>query len=96
MRHVIQLVLAALALAGGVITALQARSVVFVAPVADGQPSTTSFAYDPPLMMLTWLLVTAAGVLAVLGVAGLRRARRTRGAEVLRTPASGPPVPEPM
>jgi uncharacterized membrane protein (UPF0136 family) len=93
-RHVIQLVLAALALAGGVITGLQVRSVVFVAPVADGQPSTTSVAVDPPLMMLTWGLVTAAGVLAVLGVAGLVRARRVRGA-TLRTPASGLPVQEP-
>ncbi|SBS75829.1 conserved exported hypothetical protein [uncultured Mycobacterium sp.] len=93
MRHVIQLVLAALALAGGVITGLQVRSVVFVAPVADGQPSTTSVAFDPPLMMLTWGLVTAAGVLAVLGVVGLVRARRARGA-TLRTPASGLPVQE--
>jgi len=92
-RHVIQLVVAALALAGGVITALQSRSVVFVAPVADGQPSTTSVAYDPPLMMLTWGLVTAAGVLAVLGIAGLIR-RRARGA-TLRTPESALPVPEP-
>ncbi|BBY63202.1 hypothetical protein [Mycolicibacterium helvum] len=93
MRHVIQLVLAALALAGAVITGLQVRSVVFVAPVADGQPSTTSAAYDPPLMMLTWALVTAAGVLAVLGVAGLVRARRARGV-TLRTPASDLPVQE--
>lgn len=76
MRHVIQLVLAVVALAGGVIAGLNSRSVVFVAPVADGQPSTTSVAFDPPLMMLTWGLVTAAGVLAVLGVAGLIRRRR--------------------
>jgi nitrate reductase gamma subunit len=31
--------------------------------------------YDPPLMMLAWLLATAAGVLVVLGVTGLRRRR---------------------
>jgi cytochrome c-type biogenesis protein CcmH/NrfF len=67
--------------------------VVFVAPVADGQPSTMSVAYDPPLMMLTWVLITAAGVLAVLGVTGLVRARRARG--TLRTPVSGPPAQEP-
>lgn len=95
MRHVIQLVLAALALAGAVLTGLQARSVVPVAPVADGQPSTTSFVYDPPLMLLTWLLITAAGVLAVLGVAGLIRARRARAAAELRTPVSDPPALEP-
>ena len=94
MRHLIQLILAALALAGGVMTGMQARGVVFVSPVADGQPSTTSVTFDPPLMMLTWGLVTASGVLTVLGVAGLVRARRARGA-ALRTPASGLPVPEP-
>lgn len=94
MRHAIQLVLAVLALAGAVITALQARGVVPVAPVADGEPSTTSFAFDPPLMMLTWLLVTTGGVLAVLGIAGLRRAKKAHDA-VLRTPASDPPAPEP-
>jgi hypothetical protein len=94
-RHVIQLVLAALALAGAVLTGLQSRSVVYVAPVADGQPSTTSVAFDPPLMLLTWGLVTAAGVLAVLGVAGLVRARRARDAAVLKTPASDPPALEP-
>ncbi|AQT78602.1 hypothetical protein B1R94_04080 [Mycolicibacterium litorale] len=76
MKHIIQLVLAVLTLAAGVASGLAARSLVYVAPVADGQPSTTSVAYDPPMMALTWLLVTAAGVLAVLGVAGLVRARR--------------------
>ncbi|GAY14636.1 hypothetical protein [Mycobacterium sp. shizuoka-1] len=95
MRHIVQLVLAALALAGGVITGLQSRHLVFVAPVADGQPSTTSVAYDPPMMVLTWALITAAGVLAVLGVAGVIRARRARTAAVLSTPVSDLPAPEP-
>ncbi len=76
MRHTVQLVLAVLALAAGIASGLAARSMVYVAPVADGQPSTTSVVYNPPLMMLTWALVTAAGVLTVLGVAGLVRARR--------------------
>ncbi|MGY4711988.1 hypothetical protein ACXDF8_20880 [Mycolicibacterium sp. CBM1] len=83
MRHVVQLVAAALALAGGIASGLAARSLVYVAPVTDGQPSTTSVAYDPPMMALAWALVTAAGVLVVLGVAGLIRTRRaahkTRG-----------------
>ena len=92
MRHLIQLIVAALAVAGAVVTGLAARSVVVVAPIADGQPSTTSASFDPPLMLLTWLLITAAGVLAVLGVAGLVRARR---AHAVRTPASDPPAPEP-
>jgi len=92
MRHVIQLIVAALAVAGAVVTGLAARSVAVVAPVADSQPSTTSAVFDPPLMVLTWLLITTAGVLAVLGAAGLVRAKRAR---VVRTPASDPPVPEP-
>jgi hypothetical protein len=93
-RHVIQLVVAVLASAGAVAAGLDARSVVPVGPVADGQPSTTSFAFDPPLMFLTWGLVTVAGVLLVLGVAGLRRGRQARAAAI-RTPASDPPAPEP-
>lgn len=74
-RHIVQLVLAALCAAGAVAAWLAVRSVVDVAPVADGQPATVSVVYDPPLMMLTWLLATAAGVLTVLGVTGLRRRR---------------------
>nr|WP_243841707.1 cytochrome c-type biogenesis protein CcmH [Mycobacterium sp. DL592] len=57
---------------------MQVRSIVDVAPVTDGQPATTSVLYDPPLMVLTMVLATAAGVLLVLGVAGLVRARRRR------------------
>ena len=95
MRHIIQVVLAALALAAAVVTGLSARSVAVVAPVTDGQPSTTSAVFDPPLMMLTWLLVTSAGVLAVLGVAGLVRARRPRTAVQVKTPESAPPALEP-
>ncbi len=73
-----QLVLAVLAAAGAVVSWMQVRSIVDVAPVTDGQPATTSVLYDPPLMVLTMVLATAAGVLLVLGVAGLVRARRRR------------------
>jgi hypothetical protein len=52
------------------------RSTVPVAPVADGQPITTSVVYDPQLLLLTLLLATAAGILAVIGVARLTRLRR--------------------
>ena len=74
-RHIVQLVLAALAAVGAVLAWVSVTSMVDVAPVAEGQPATVSVVYDPPLMMLTWLLATAAGVLTVLGVVGLRRAR---------------------
>jgi hypothetical protein len=74
----VQLVLASLALIGAVLSWLQVRSIVDVAPIADGQPATTSVAYSPPMMLLTMLLATAAGILLVLGVAGLVRGRRAR------------------
>lgn len=78
MKHVIQLVLAVLALAGSVMSWSQVQRVVAVEPIADGEPATSSVVYYPPLMFLTMVLVTAAGVLLVLGVAGLRRRRDRR------------------
>lgn len=72
-KHAVQLGLAVLALAGAAFAWSQVRSLVDVAPITDGQPATVSVVYDPPLMMLSWLLATAAGVLLVLGISGLRR-----------------------
>jgi hypothetical protein len=76
-RHIVQLVLAVVAAVGAAVAWSQVRSWVAVAPITDGQPATVSVVYNPPLMMLAWLLATAAGVLLVLGVSGLRRSRRT-------------------
>jgi hypothetical protein len=76
MKHLAQLVVAAAAAAGAVLCWLQVTSLVDVPPVTEGQPATTSVVYDPPLMALSWLLATIAGVLAVLGLAGLRRKGR--------------------
>ena len=73
-RHVLQLLLAVAAAAAAVLCWSQVVSMVEVAPVTEGQPATASAVYDPPMMLLTLLLVTTAGVLAVLGLAGLRRA----------------------
>lgn len=70
-----QLILAAAAVAAAAVSWSHVRSWVDVAAVTEGQPATVSVVYDPPLMMLVWLLVTTAGVLTVLGVAGLRRRR---------------------
>lgn len=75
MKHAVQLVLAVGALAGAVVCWLNVKSLVDVPPVTEGQPATVSVVYDPPLMVLAWLLATTAGVLAVLGVAGVRRRR---------------------
>ena len=72
-RHALQLVMAVAALAGAALCWAQVKSLVDVAPVTDGQPTTVSAVYDPPMLILTLVLVTLSGVLVVLGVAGLRR-----------------------
>lgn len=72
-RAVAELGLACAAVLGCALSWAQARSSVPVAPVTDGEPATTSVIYDPPLLLLTLLLATAAGVLAVVGIVRLRR-----------------------
>ena len=72
----ITLALACAAVVGCAVSWSAVRSTVAVAPVVDGQPVTTSVVYDPQLLLLTLLLATAAGMLAVVGVARLRRAGR--------------------
>ncbi|MEO3758652.1 hypothetical protein ABGB19_10265 [Mycobacterium sp. B14F4] len=67
-------VLAAVAAAVGCVLAwLAASTTVLVPPALDGEPPTTSVQYSASLIGLTLLLATLAGVLAVLGVARLRR-----------------------
>ena len=73
MRARIELVLAVLAAAGCVLSWSAASSLMEVAPVLDGEPTTTSVVYSAPLLVLSLLLATVAGVLAVIGVARLRR-----------------------
>jgi hypothetical protein len=75
-RAVVELALACAAVAGCAASWSGVRSTVAVAPVAHGQPVTTSVVYDPALLLLTLLLATAAGMLAVVGVARLRRGSR--------------------
>lgn len=71
----VQLVVAVLALVGSVWSWLAAGSQEQVPPITDGQPAMTSVVYYPPLVVLALFLLTVAGVLAVLGVARLRRSR---------------------
>jgi hypothetical protein len=73
MRARLELVLAVVAAAGCVLSWLAASSTMVVAPVLDGEPQTTSMIYSPALVVLSLLLATVAGVLAVLGLARLRR-----------------------
>ncbi|GAS88518.1 hypothetical protein [Mycolicibacterium brisbanense] len=72
-RAVIELVVALCAAAGCVVSWLAARTTVDVAPILPGEPSTTSVVHSAPLLVLSLLLATVAGVLAVLGIARLRR-----------------------
>ena len=79
-----QLVLAGLAIVGAVRSWLGSTKVVDVAPIADGQPATTSVVYHAPMLLLTLGLATTAGVLLVLGIAGLVRGRNRRKAQNTR------------
>ena len=78
LRALTKLGLACAALVGAGVSWGHARHMVGVAPVADGQPFTTSLVYDPKQLLLTMVLVTTAGVLAVVGVARLWRGRAAR------------------
>jgi hypothetical protein len=75
-RAFVELFLAGAAALGCAASWSAVRSTVPVAPVAEGQPVTTSVLYDPQLLLLALLLATAAGILAVVGVARLRRVGR--------------------
>ena len=75
-RALIELGLACAALVGAGLSWTHARHTQSVAPIADGQPFTTSLVYNPQLLLLTLVLVTAAGVLVVTGLARALRARR--------------------
>jgi hypothetical protein len=74
-RAVLELVLAVAAAVGCVASWVRAESTVVIAPVANGEPSTTSVGYYAPLLFLAFVLGTLAGVLAVVGVARWRRSR---------------------
>lgn len=75
MKHIAQLLVAAMAAVGAVLAWVRVASTVDVPPIADGQPATVSVVYHPPMLVLVLVLATVAGVLTVLGVAGMRRGR---------------------
>jgi cell division protein FtsX len=77
-RALVELLLACAALGGAGVSWSRSHHTVAVAPIADGQPFTTSTVYDPQLLLLTLLLLIGAGVLAVVGTARHRRERRSR------------------
>ena len=69
---ILQLVLAAAAAAGGVLTWLAAGSVEVVAPILVGEPQRSTVVYAPGMIALALILATVAGVLAVAGLVRLR------------------------
>ncbi|OLT88241.1 hypothetical protein [Mycobacterium syngnathidarum] len=72
-RALLELLVAAVAAVGGVLSWLAASSTIEVAPVLDGEPPTTAISYSAPLLVLALVLAGLAGVLIVLGIARLRR-----------------------
>jgi hypothetical protein len=76
LRALVELGLACAAVVGVARSWLHSRHTGIIAPIADGQPTTTALVYDPQLLLLTMWLAIFAGVLAVAGVARLRRTRR--------------------
>jgi hypothetical protein len=72
-RATIELLLALVAAAGCVLCWFAAQSTVVVAPVLESEPMTTSVEYSAPLLVLSLILATVAGVLVVVAVARLRR-----------------------
>ncbi|MEH3138980.1 MAG: hypothetical protein PGN37_02145 [Mycobacterium kyogaense] len=89
-RSVVEVSLAVLAVVGCVVSWLAASRTVVVAPVLDGQPSTTSQVYYAPLLTLSLLLATVAGVLIVLVIAR----RRAPAPPLPASPPASPPAAE--
>jgi hypothetical protein len=75
-RAVLEFLLAVAAAVGCVVSWMRSESTAVIAPIANGEPSTTSVDYYAPLLFVALLLGTLAGVLAVVGVARWRRYRR--------------------
>ncbi|MGV0811450.1 hypothetical protein ABQF34_05770 [Mycolicibacterium boenickei] len=72
-RAVLELVVAALAAVGCVLSWIAAATTIEVAPVLEGEPATTAVIYSAPLLVLSLTLAGLAGVLIVVGIARLRR-----------------------
>ena len=64
-RAVLEVVLAVAAAVGCVASWLSAQTSVVLAPVSDGEPTTTSVEYDPFWLFIALVLGTLAGVLLV-------------------------------
>lgn len=70
---VVQLVVAALAAVGGVLSWLSAASTEVVAPLLAGEPERMSTVYSPGFIALALVCATVAGVALVLAIPRWRR-----------------------
>lgn len=93
LRAVVELALAGAAILGCALSWARVRSSVLVAPIADGEPVTTSVSYHPQPMLLALLLAAAAGALGVVGAARLCRIRRRRTAGAAVSLNTCPEIP---
>ena len=72
-RAVVELTLAVAAAAAGVYYWMSARTTEMAPPVLPTEPAQLTAVYNPPLIALSLLLITIAGVFAVLGVDRMRQ-----------------------
>jgi hypothetical protein len=72
-RAIAELGVAVVAAIGTVACWLAAGTAVATTPVLASEPSKITMAYSPSMIALAFILATLAGVLAVVGVARLRR-----------------------
>ena len=72
-RAVVELTLAVAAAAFGVYFWASARSTEMAPPVLPTEPSQLTTVYYPPLIALSLLLITVAGVLEVVGMDRIRQ-----------------------
>jgi hypothetical protein len=91
---VIELLLAVAAAVGSVLSWIYASATVSVPPILEGEPWTTQVDYNAPLVLMSLMLATIAGVLIVLAVVRMVSGGRAgNGAEAPATDpasASGP------
>jgi hypothetical protein len=80
LRAIFELLLACAAAVGCAASWSSVRTTILVAPVLKDQPVNTSVVYDPSMLLVTLLLAAAAGMLAVIAIARLRRTGRAAAA----------------
>ncbi|GAB3035439.1 hypothetical protein [Mycobacterium bourgelatii] len=74
-RAFVELACACAALVAAGLSWVHTRTTVAVAPVLEGQPTTTSVVFHPAQLVLTLLFATIAGIFTVVGMTRLARSK---------------------